>query len=62
MKRMPWKIARETAKNGQVYFNIVASNGRVLVTSETYKNKDAMERIIKRFKFGQKITDPRDEV
>lgn len=33
---MPGKFQLKTARNGQVYFNLMAANGQVILTSETY--------------------------
>lgn len=44
-------VVKKSAKSGQFYFNIVASNGQVLAASEQYKEKasavDAIESIKK---------------
>jgi len=37
MNRGTWII--EKAKNGEYYFNYLASNGQILCTSETYTQK-----------------------
>lgn len=37
------KFDRLLAKNGQYYFNLKASNGQVIGTSEMYKSKEGME-------------------
>lgn len=44
------KIVISTAKNGEKYFNIVAENGQVLATSETYKNNGGLNNGIKAIK------------
>lgn len=36
-------FVRETAKNGQTYFYLKASNGQEIGRSETYKSKESME-------------------
>lgn len=36
------KFVLHTAVNGEPYFTLVASNGRVLTTSETYSNNHEM--------------------
>ncbi len=36
---MPGKFELKTAKDGQTYFNLKASNGEVILTSEMYKTK-----------------------
>jgi len=37
------KFERLTAKNGSPYFNLKATNGQVIGTSEMYSGNDAME-------------------
>lgn len=37
------KIQILKSKNGQFYWRIVARNGRILATSETYKSKQGCE-------------------
>lgn len=44
MRKLKFKI--EKAKNGQWYFNIVASNGNILATSETYKTRNGLNKAI----------------
>jgi len=41
------KVIIETSKNGQKYFNIVAENGKILATSETYSSKQGLDNGIK---------------
>jgi uncharacterized protein YegP (UPF0339 family) len=36
---MPGKFQLKKAKNGQFYFNLLAGNGEVILTSEMYKAK-----------------------
>ena len=38
---MAGKFELKTAKNGQFVFNLKASNGQVILTSEMYKSKDS---------------------
>lgn len=38
------RFERLTAKNGQPYFNLKASNGQVIGTSEMYSSATAMEK------------------
>ena len=38
---MPGKFEIKTAKNGKVHFNLKASNGQVLLTSEKYESRQA---------------------
>ena len=38
------KIKQLRSKDGQYYFTIVARNGRVICTSETYRSKQGMEK------------------
>lgn len=35
---------RLTAKNGEFYFNLVARNGEIIGTSETYRSKQGLEK------------------
>lgn len=44
MRKLKFKIGK--AKNGQWYFNIVASNGNILATSETYKTRNGVKKAI----------------
>jgi uncharacterized protein YegP (UPF0339 family) len=44
------KVVINTAKNGQQYFNVVAENGQILATSETYVNKSGLNNGIKAIK------------
>lgn len=44
------KFDRLTAKNGQFYFNLKASNGQVIGTSEIYKSQSGMENGIESVK------------
>lgn len=37
------RYRRKVASNGQFYFNLVATNGEVIGTSETYVSKQGME-------------------
>jgi len=41
------RYVRLTAKNGEPYFNLKASNGRIIGTSETYSSKQACENGIR---------------
>ena len=43
------KIQILKSKNGQFYWRIVARNGRILATSETYKSKQACKRTVDAF-------------
>jgi len=38
------RFDRKTAKNGQPYFNLKASNGQIIGTSEMYSSSDACEK------------------
>lgn len=38
------RIIIKKSKNGQYYFILKARNGRTLMTSETYKTKQAVEK------------------
>jgi uncharacterized protein len=38
---MPGKFEIKTAKNGKVHFNLKASNGQVILTSEKYETRQA---------------------
>jgi uncharacterized protein len=44
------KFDRLTAKNGQFYFNLKASNGQIIGTSEMYISKSGMENGIESVK------------
>jgi uncharacterized protein YegP (UPF0339 family) len=44
------KFDRKEAKNGQFYFNLKATNGQVIGTSEMYKAKAGMENGIESVK------------
>jgi len=44
------RYERLTAKNGEPYFNLKASNGQVIGTSETYSSNSAMENGIESIK------------
>ncbi len=37
------KYDRKTSTNGKFYFNLKASNGQIIGTSEMYENKSSME-------------------
>jgi uncharacterized protein len=41
---MPGKFEIKTGKNGKVRFNLKASNGRVVLSSETYSDRKAAEK------------------
>jgi uncharacterized protein len=36
---MPGKFTLKKARNGEIYFNLLAGNGEIILTSETYKAK-----------------------
>lgn len=40
-------IKKHIAKNGQHYFTVNGRNGKVIVTSETYKTRQGMNKGIK---------------
>jgi uncharacterized protein YegP (UPF0339 family) len=42
MKRRERKFVVKKAVNGQPYFTLVASNGQVIMVSETYSSRQAM--------------------
>jgi hypothetical protein len=42
-KGMPGKFEIKTAKNGKVHFNLKASNGQVILSSETYDSRKSAE-------------------
>tara|TARA_R110000772_G_scaffold5341_2_gene19155 strand:+ start:2048 stop:2239 length:192 start_codon:yes stop_codon:yes gene_type:complete len=48
--RSQGKVVIENSKNGQQYFNIVAENGQILATSETYSSKQGLENGIEAVK------------
>jgi len=41
---MPGKFEIKTGKNGKVHFNLKASNGQVILTSESYSDRKAAEK------------------
>jgi len=43
-RRKKWMV--EKAKNGEFYFKLIASNGQVLLTSETYSSKSKLEETL----------------
>ena len=56
---MKYKIKK--SKDNQYYFTVVADNGRVLVTSETYKQKQSAEKAIEAIKKGAKSAKIKEE-
>lgn len=46
MPRKGRKFVTHTAKNGEPYFTLVAGNGEIVMTSETYSSKQAMDKTI----------------
>ena len=40
---MPGKFVIKTSKNGKIRFNVKASNGQIILTSETYETRKAAE-------------------
>lgn len=50
MARNQGKILVSTAKNGEQYFELIAENGRTLMTSETYSSQQALENGIQAVK------------
>ena len=36
---MPGKFTLKKARNGEIFFNLHATNGEIILTSETYKSK-----------------------
>lgn len=40
-------IHLEQSKDGQYFFTVTAANGKVLVTSETYKTKQGRDKGVK---------------
>jgi uncharacterized protein len=36
---MPGKFTLKKARNGEIYFNLHATNGEIILSSETYKSK-----------------------
>ena len=47
---MAAKYEMKKAKNGQFFFNLKAANGEVILTSETYKQRDGAEQGIESVK------------
>ncbi len=41
---MPGKFEIKTAKTGKVHFNLKASNGQIILTSEKYETRKAAEK------------------
>jgi hypothetical protein len=41
---MAGKFVLKTAKNGKVHFNLKASNGQIILTSEKYETKKSAEK------------------
>lgn len=41
---MPGKFEIKTGKNGKVRFNLKASNGQIILTSESYSDRSACEK------------------
>lgn len=48
--RIDGMFEKKTAKDGNIYFNLKASNGQVIGTSEMYKSNPAMENGIESVK------------
>ncbi|MEO8649510.1 MAG: YegP family protein [Acidobacteriota bacterium] len=47
---MPGKFVIKTAKNGKVRFNLKASNGQIILTSESYESRKSAENGIESVK------------
>lgn len=41
---MPGKFVVKTAKNGKVFFNLKASNGQIILSSEMYDSRGAADK------------------
>lgn len=41
---MPAKFELQSAKNGKIYFNLVANNGEIVLTSQMYVSKAAAKK------------------
>lgn len=41
---MPGKFELKTAKNGKVHFNLKATNGQIILTSEKYETRKSAEK------------------
>jgi uncharacterized protein len=54
------KFAIYKSSNDQYYFNIVASNGQTLCTSETYTTKQSAKDTIQSIKDNAKYADVED--
>ena len=50
MSKSQGKVVVKESKNGQIYFNIVAENGQVLATSETYTSTQGLNKGIEAVK------------
>lgn len=58
MKTMKFEILK--SKNKQFYFVLKAKNGEVILTSETYKSKQACKDTIKVIKWGALLASIKD--
>lgn len=47
MKYQGKVVVKNSTKKGEKYFNIVAENGKILATSETYTNDNGLRKGIK---------------
>lgn len=55
------KFERNVAKNGQHYFNLKATNGQIIGTSEMYTTASAMENGIASVKTNASIAQPEED-
>lgn len=55
------KFELKKSKNGQFYFNLTASNGQVIATSEMYVSKDAAENGIASVKKNAPVAQTEDQ-
>lgn len=56
------KISIKKAKDGQLYFVVSARNGKILVTSETYKSRQAAINAIKTLSRGINLATWEDKL
>ena len=47
---MAGKFEQKRAKDGQIYFNLKASNGQIILKSEMYKAKSGAKMVLSQLK------------
>jgi uncharacterized protein YegP (UPF0339 family) len=55
--QMPGKFEIKRAKNGEYYFNLLASNNEIILTSETYKAKASAKNGIESVKRNSQLDE-----